>query len=128
MKKQSSRAVGAFGVLVLAMSAWGGGGDLMVEIPFEFSAGEKLMPAGSYVIQQRGQVLVVKNGDHGEGTLLSVVTRLARRPSENGGGANLVFDTVDGRRFLSEVWLSHGDGFLVRGTNDKHAHQFVAPN
>ena len=115
------------GVVLLTLSAWGGGRELMVDVPFAFNAAEESLAAGSYVIQDRGQALVIKSSDGGKGTVLSVVTRLARRPSSDGNGSNLVFDTVGGQRFLSEVWLSDGDGFLVRGTREDHEHQFVTP-
>ena len=127
MKQRLAVKIGMLSALLLATSAWAGGGELEVEVPFAFSASEELLPAGSYVIQERGQMLVIRNGNGGKGTLLNVVTRLARRPSADGNGSNLVFDIVDGQRFLSEVWLSDGDGFLLRGTREQHEHQLVEP-
>lgn len=127
MRQRWTRTIGALSVVLLAVSAWAGTGELRVEVPFEFTASQEALPAGSYVIRERGQMLVIKNGKGGEGTVLNVVTRLARRPSSDGNGSNLVFDTVGGQRFLSEVWLSDGDGFLVRGTQENHEHQLVTP-
>ena len=115
------------GVVLLTLSAWGGGRVLMGDVTCALNAAEESMAPGTYVIQDRGQALVIKNSDGGKGTVLSVVTRLARRPSSDGNGSNLVFDTVGGQRFLSEVWLSDGDGFLVRGTQENHEHQLVTP-
>lgn len=125
--RQQMKTVGVLGVALLTVSAWGAGRELTVEVPFAFNAAEESLPAGSYVVQLRGQVLAIKSDDGGKNTVLNVVTRLARKSSSDSNGSNLVFDKVGGERFLSEVWLSDGDGFLVRGTQEDHEHQLVTP-
>src|SRR5271170_4206907 len=37
--------------------------DLRAAIPFNFHAGDKLMPAGEYVIQERGPVIWLRDAD-----------------------------------------------------------------
>jgi len=51
-----------------------------------------------------------------------VLTRLART-GQSPAEAKLVFDTTDGKRALSEVWLPEKDGYLVRGNLAEREHQ-----
>jgi hypothetical protein len=58
--------------------------------------------------------------------MIPVVTRLARRNgSSDDNGPTLVFDRVGKTHALSEVWLPGQDGYLVKGTPEKHEHDIV---
>ena len=99
-----------------------------VDIRFEFAAAGKDLPAGSYRVtmakDKTGHVELVLFGK-GTETHVPVVTRLAPL----GGTINstkLVFDSVDGGRTLSEVWLPSFDGFLVHATEGEHKHEVLA--
>ena len=95
-----------------------------VKVPFEFTAGGQSLNAGSYRILERsenGETTI--NLESGAGKAqVPVLTRLART-GQSPAEAKLVFDTTDGKRALSEVWLPGEDGYLVRGNLAEHEHQ-----
>ena len=98
-----------------------------VSIPFQFQAGQKTLPAGSYRITHEGStptVLRVSESSKKETVYVKIITRLAREDSSQ-GGTRLVFDSQGDQRILSEVWLPGRDGFLVYGTAGKHTHEVV---
>jgi len=108
------------------------GGEVVAKIAFEFKAGDKTLPAGSYKITRRSASapsLVISPEKGGENTILPVITRLAQSSlasTEKTG--NLVFDNVGGTRVLSEVWMPGQDGFLVSTSKDEEKHEIVVPS
>jgi hypothetical protein len=94
-----------------------------VNIDFSFVAAGQTMPAGKYVIE-------ISPGPGGRVTMrgaktavLLVVTRLGRH--DNDKDPELVFDKVDGKFLLSEVWLAGEDGYLLTDTKAEHGHFVV---
>ncbi|RPI26938.1 MAG: hypothetical protein EHM61_10140 [Acidobacteria bacterium] len=94
-----------------------------VKVPFDFTVGDTVLPAGDYSVDRDSATLRISS-KKGPGAVIPVVTRLAqlRKGSESFA---LVFDKAGERRFLSEVWMSGEDGFLVRRTSEKHSHEVL---
>ncbi len=105
------------------------GSEMVAKVAFQFKAGDKSFPAGTYKFARRSASapsLVISPDKGGESTLVAVVTRLAQRvrtSAESDG--NLVFDKVGEEHWLSEVWMPGQDGFLVRASTEEHQHDVV---
>jgi len=112
MKKQLSVAFAAV-VLVLAISAplaaqsW----HLTANIPFEFTVAGKVLPAGSYAIQNSndGSVVTLQSADTGASAL--VLTQRAPEYSQDRSVATLTFNRYGDTYFLSQIW----NGFTGSG-------------
>jgi hypothetical protein len=78
--------------------------DMRAEIPFDFHAGAKLMPAGEYLVHGQGPVLWLRGAANG-GQAVAVIT-VAARSLERSGSARLDFNRYDNEYFLAEVWSS----------------------
>jgi len=99
-----------------------------VDVEFPFIAAGQELPAGSYRLttakNKAGELEVLLHGKSTE-THVPVITRLA--PIHRSiGSVELVFDTTDGKRILSEVWLPTFDGFLVNASKGDHKHEVVS--
>lgn len=93
-------------------------------IPFEFSIGQKLLPAGTYRFTPRPGTpwLTVAGPKEGKMTV-PVITRLAGDSFVR--EATLVFDNFENRRVLSEVWIPGEGGLLLHATPKGHTHETV---
>ena len=76
--------------------------DMRATIPFDFHAGDKLMPAGEYAIHEQGDMVIVRSTNGGEPALISLTygTTAGGRP----GPARLDFDSYGSEYFLAEIW------------------------
>ena len=91
------------------------------DIPFAFLAAGKEMPPGSYQIEKSPAGPVVLSGPRlAATTVLPVLTYLGRHDTD--AEIELIFDKIDGRLHLSEVWLPRQDGVLLLGTSERHDH------
>jgi hypothetical protein len=96
-----------------------------VQIPFEFVANGKELPAGKYLIapqEQNPRILVIRSEKGAESVLLPVITRLSAPESSE---PRVVFDKAGEKRYLSEVYLPRMDGFQLAGAPGEHTHQNV---
>lgn len=104
MKKQISRTLlGFFAVLVLASAANAQTSrGIEVQIPFDFVAGQKQLPAGKYTVRRIRQdsesALLIKG--EGKGAAAVVLTSSG---DEDPSGASLTFRQRGERYFLAEV-------------------------
>jgi hypothetical protein len=78
--------------------------DMRAEIPFDFHAGAKLMPAGEYVVHGAGPVLWLRDTASG-GPVVAVIT-IGASSLERCGSARLEFNQYGSEYFLTEVWNS----------------------
>jgi hypothetical protein len=78
--------------------------DMRAEIPFDFHAGSKLMPAGEYVVHGQGPVLWLRDTASG-GPAVALIT-VAASSLERSGAARLDFNRYGNEYFLREVWSS----------------------
>ena len=79
----------------------------VVNIPFNFTVGEKALPAGKYLIRRNRKdsdtVWVVQNKETGKSVIL--LTRPVQA-SESQDKAKLVFRKYDDLYFMSEFWVA----------------------
>jgi hypothetical protein len=107
--KHIQRAIALSGLLVLlTFSSALGQSDrqTIINIPFNFTAGEKAFPAGTYVIERNSKdsdgVWVLRHQDAGKTFLL---TRPVRA-NETQEDTKVVFRRYDDLYFLSEFWTA----------------------
>ena len=108
--KHIQRAIALSGLLVLLTFASALGQSdrqIIINIPFNFSVGEKAFPAGKYVIERNRRdsdtVWVIRHKDNvGKAVLL---TRPVRA-NETQDDTKLVFRRYDDLYFLSEFWTA----------------------
>ena len=93
------------------------------EIGFAFTAGGKEMAAGKYTFEVTPAGPVVVRGPGGTSGLMPVITTLGRHDMDK--DPEFVFDKIDGKMFLSEIWVPGKDGLLVLATTGPHAHAVV---
>ncbi len=79
----------------------------VAKIPFEFSVGNKVLPAGEYTVSQMTQdTLVIRNVDFSASDIvLTIPTRARTTPNESA----LVFNRYGDQYFLSKVWTTGND-------------------
>jgi hypothetical protein len=83
--------------------------NLRATIPFDFHAGDKLMPAGEYVVHNQGPVVFVSGADRSSPHTLLMTNGAARRASSPPAG--LTFNHYGSEYFLETIWSpSVGDG------------------
>jgi hypothetical protein len=95
-------------------------------VSFNFMAGGKEFPAGSYQIRfangGASTLLLMKSTDTGAVAQVGFMTRLA---DIGAGSPTLVFDVEDGKHYLSELHIPNQDGFLIAGAPGEHKHEKV---
>jgi hypothetical protein len=96
---------------------------LNAEIGFSFLAGGKSMPAGKYSFEVSARGPVTITGPDRKSIMLPIITVLGRHDRD--ADPEFVFDKVDGKVELSEIWPPGGDGLLVLATKGRHEHAVV---
>lgn len=97
-----------------------------VQVNFAFNAGETKFEPGRYRLTFEGKPssrFVILQGPKAQARL-PIITLLARQDA-SARKVSLIFDEVQGTRYLSEVWVPNFDGMLVRGTKEEHKHHTV---
>jgi hypothetical protein len=99
--------------------------EVVSTVPFAFKAGNTMHPAGQYTLRTDDAEMTIQiTPAHGRSTVVLAETRLGapERPLDEG---RLVFDKVGDAYYLSEVWTTGDDGFLLHVTKAKHTHVAV---
>ena len=82
--------------------------QLKVTVPFEFIAGDTVLPAGNYDVESTdpwgGKALSIHNVTSNAGTILLSNSCQARKTSDS---SKLVFHRYGQRYFLAEVWTAN---------------------
>jgi hypothetical protein len=82
------------------------GTQFTVTIPFNFSVGAKVLPAGQYLVgratQASAETMALRPVDGGGGTYVLTRTVQAKEPGES----RLVFRRYEDQYFLGEVWAA----------------------
>ena len=99
-------------------------GAVAVNIPFQFFAGEKSLPPGTYRFVVSGNLgSFTLTSEDGKANVISpVLTRLSQRSTDE---ASAVFDVVGNDHYLSEFYLPGMDGFCFKGAATNHTHLTV---
>ncbi len=97
------------------------GAGISADIPFQFTAGGKSMPAGEYEgdLRQDGGAIRLINTKTGDSVVLMVQTAIAAQP---GSASCLVFDTLGDDHYLSELHLEGQEGYMFKGVSVPHTH------
>lgn len=114
MKKQIARTFAAvtFGLLFIVAASSAaqaqGARRAVVEVPFEFLAGQERLPAGRYTVrpasQDGGKLMHIRSED---GRVNAVVlTNAAGASAPKSTGSSLVFRRYGDRYFLAQVFIS----------------------
>lgn len=93
-----------------------------VKIDFPFMAGSKAMQPGMYTVTMPSANAISFDGPGGK-AIMVVLTMLGRLDQDT--GLEVVFDKVDGKYLLSEVWFPEHDGYLLLSTKVAHEHAVV---
>ncbi len=97
---------------------------LTFEAPSGFSAGGNEYPAGRYQIEAKSDnasILLLRSlEDKKVQANISVVTRVSAKPDAAG---IVVFDQVDSKLTISEVYPHSGDGYILASTKESHTHK-----
>ena len=100
MKRITAIALLAIANFVMAGTSLAQSNGVRANVPFAFTVGDKLLPAGIYTIKSESpQVIMINNHDQAA-TALSLVNQDSKK-SPNGG--RLVFHRYAGQYFLSEI-------------------------
>jgi hypothetical protein len=78
--------------------------SLQATIPFDFRAGDKLMPAGEYAIQEQGAVIFLRAADGKSNLAMFTHGVESRHPSR---AARLDFNQYGNEYFLTTIWDSY---------------------
>src|SRR5262249_48250340 len=79
------------------------------EIPFDFVVGNQVLPAGEYMLVSQGavqQAIWIRSNETNASTLSSTFPCASSRNAET---TKLLFHTLGGRYFLSEIWAQGYD-------------------
>lgn len=112
MKHQIIRSIaipGLFFMLAIASVKAQTPSRIEVDLPFDFSAGDAQLKAGSYSVKRAsGNVLAVRSVNGSKTTLINAPLTIGSRESK--AGERLVFNKYGDQYFLSQVWLSVDTG------------------
>jgi hypothetical protein len=96
--------VGSMAVPAQAQSA--GGKRLIANIPFEFTAANKTLPAGEYTVEQvnaaSDQAVLRLRSRDGSASVLVQMTSVIGKSEES---AKLVFNRYDDKYFFGQAWI-----------------------
>jgi hypothetical protein len=98
---------------------------VVVKVPFSFLVKDKELPAGRYELQEGGSdlgELTIKNLDTGDSVMALIMTRIADMGAKE---PQAVFDTAEGKYYLSEIHIPGTDGIALVGAPGKHTHTKV---
>ena len=121
----SALTAAALGFLLIGLAATASAQTRgAAKIDFPFVAGAKQLAAGAYEFAvDNGKVVLRSNDSKGAMVAMIVITRLGRH--DNDTDTELVFDKVNDKFVLSEIWLGNEDGYLVASTPGNHEHRVL---
>jgi hypothetical protein len=120
VKRRVLTAIAAFVVACAVGGSTAYGQTVSADIGFPFVAGDKAMAAGKYSVEVTAGGQVTLTGPDRSRVLLPVITMLGRHDKD--ADNEFVFDKLDGKLVLSEVWMSGKDGLLLVATKGAHEH------
>jgi hypothetical protein len=97
------------GLLLAVSAAQAQETRVKANIPFDFAVGDKILPAGEYMVVTEGssnQAIVIRSDDRKSAILSLTQACSSLNPSDK---TKLVFHTLAGRYFLSQVWMQGYD-------------------
>jgi hypothetical protein len=104
MKKQILLLASLFVLSMIAAQTVQAQDSLVVNIPFDFTAGNTALPAGEYSVQKWAKdtsVLLIQRADQSASVIIPTAAAVS---SERQSESRLVFHRYGDRYFLSQVW------------------------
>jgi hypothetical protein len=92
------------------------------KIDFPFMVGNKAYQPGTYSFSMVNDNAVAMEGPGGR-SIMVVLTQIGRHDLDM--DLEVVFDVVNGKYLLSEVWFPEHDGYLLLATKQAHKHAVV---
>jgi len=130
MRQATSRSVVARGLtafiiatLFVVGAVAGQAQALRFQVPYQFTVGTKVLPAGKYTFSVNKVWLVVQP-EESPSIMQIIITRLSG-PAAFLRDGSLVFDKASGSRILSEVWMPGSDGLLLHSTPKDHRREVL---
>jgi hypothetical protein len=113
MRKQIISVAAAFVLSIVAAAQCGAQsvGVIQVNIPFEFQAGNRILPAGEYRIERLSAemegIQLIRQSD---GKAATLVTTLPSESKDESAPPRLIFDRYGNEYFLAQIWTdgTHG--------------------
>jgi hypothetical protein len=92
------------GLLLAVSAAHAQDSGVKANIPFDFVAGNQVLPAGEYLVTPEGssgQVVMIRSSDNKAAKFATAFNCSSARPSDS---TKLVFHTMGGRYYLYQIW------------------------
>jgi hypothetical protein len=81
--------------------------DMRATIPFDFHAGDRLMPAGEYVIHEQGPCVTFNRADAAKAIITLITNSVSGADATR--DARLVFNRYGREYFLTTIWNPFSD-------------------
>jgi hypothetical protein len=113
--------------LVAVNIAYGADVVVKAQIPFQFTANGRVLPAGEYAfsIDYLSAIVMVRSEAKRTEIAVPFLTTMAQPAHSTASDSDVVFDKVGDKCTLSEIWTPGNVGVLVFATKGKHEHQIV---
>jgi hypothetical protein len=106
MKRITAIALLAIANFAMAGTSFAQSKMVRVNVPFDFTVGNQLLPAGTYTIKTESEGLIaIKNHDKP----IAVLTLVDRDGAKSPNGGKLLFHKYGDQYFLSEILCSWAD-------------------
>ena len=123
MNRRVFLTIAALAVVFVMGGATARAQSISAEIGFPFVAGGKDMPAGRYSVEVTKAGPVMLTGPAGARAVMPIITTLGRHDQDP--DMEFVFDKVDGKSVLSEIWMPRKDGLLLLASKGPHEHAVI---
>ena len=112
MKRITTIALLAIANFALAGTSFAQSNGVQAKVPFDFTVGKNLLPAGTYTVKSESNgLLVIKNHDKP----LTVLTIAQPDGNKSPNGGKMIFHKYGDQYFLSEILCNSADmNFSVR--------------
>ena len=110
MKKNIIRTVAAAGLMMLALASAQAQQrrTLNVNVPFDFNAGEKTLPAGAYTLTElSSSAYVLRDSEQQPVAVVRADAAVSAR-DDKARGPRVAFRKYEDRVFLAQVWMTGG--------------------
>ncbi len=106
MKRINAIALLAIANVAMAGTSFAQSNGVRANVPFDFTVGDKLLPAGTYTIKEQSNHLIVIQNHDKPTAAISLVDRDGNRSPD---GGKLKFHRYGSQYFLSEILCDQAD-------------------
>jgi len=97
-------------------------GQLIVHVPFDFYAGDRMLPAGAYsirAINEDGSALLIRSEDGREA--VAVITNGAEAKGRKMDAPHVLFNRYGEQYFLTSAWQDARNGRMLTESRREHS-------